>query len=57
MIITFNQPRKVILGEAESRVGYELARLDKGDNRSSSNLLNVLSAELSKESFVQKDFP
>ena len=57
MIITFIQPRKVILDEAESRVGYKLARLDKGDNRSSSNLLNVLSAELSKESFVQKDFP
>ena len=43
-IITFIQPRQVISDEAEGRVGYHLARLDKSDNSSSPNLLTVLSA-------------
>ena len=46
--ITFIQPRQVISNEAEGRAGYQLARLNKSDNRSSPNLLNVLSANYSK---------
>ena len=43
-IITFIQPRQVISDEAEGRTGYQWARLNESDNRSSPNLLTMLSA-------------
>ena len=46
-IITFIQPRQVISDEAEGRVGYQLAGLNKSDNCSSLNLLTM---------FGQKNF-
>ena len=53
-IITFIQPRQVISDEAEGRVGYQLARLNKSDNRLSSNLITVLSANWSKKFWSKK---
>ena len=44
VIITFIQSRQVISDEAKGGVGYKLARLNKSNNCSSSNLLAVLSA-------------